>query len=42
MSMEKYNIKTTDTDTLKRWYHLMGPFEGGCPKLSAYILLCFP
>lgn len=38
MSMEKYNIKTTDTDTLKRWYHLMVLGRALDEKAPSYLL----
>ena len=37
--MKKYNIKTTDKETLEKWYHLMTLGRAIDEKAPAYLLL---
>ena len=36
--MKKYDIKTTDTETLKKWYHLMVLGRALDEKAPSYLL----
>ena len=36
--MKKYDIKTTDTETLKKWYHLMVVGRALDEKAPSYLL----